>query len=373
MNVPLTLGGDNSRRREDALKVAVLGGGHGAVAAAGDLALRGHDVRLALRNRERFAPLFAGRTIRLEGLLDGEAELAEVTDDHARAAAGADVVVVPLPAYAQAEVAARVAPALRAGQVVYLTAGTFGSFVFRETARRAGATDVVVAENATLPYGARISGASSVRVGLLASHLPTGVYPADRSDEALAPVRELYPATEPVEDALAAGLLNFDGALHAPLVFMNAGSIETLDSFDIHVDGNPPSVVTVSVALDRERIALREALGYTSHHWPLEDLYSRVGETFYGVISRERIERQSVWREKIDFRHRYVVEDVACGLALWSSLGRRLGVPTPLADAFLTLASTVNGEDYRETGRTLENLGLAELSVHELKERLRRG
>ena len=355
------------------MKVAVLGGGHGAVAAAGDLALRGHEVTLALRNRDRFAEIFATRRIRLDGLIDGEAELAGVVDDHARAVDGADVVVVPLPAHAQEEMAERVAPALRAGQVVYLTTGTFGSYVFRETLKRAGAADVTVAENATLPYGARISGPGSVRVGLLAKHLPTGVYPAARAAGALEPVGELYPATEPVEDALSAGLLNFDGALHAPLVLMNAGSIEWRDDFDIHVDGNPPSVVKVSVALDRERIALREALGYTSHHWPLADLYSRVGETFYGVISRDRMERQSVWREKIDFHHRYVAEDIGCGLALWSSLGRKLGVPTPLADVFLTLASTVNDVDYRATGRTLENLGLADLSLEALKERLQQG
>ena len=35
--------------------VAVRGGGHGALAAVGDLALRGYEVRLALLNRERFA------------------------------------------------------------------------------------------------------------------------------------------------------------------------------------------------------------------------------------------------------------------------------------------------------------------------------
>ncbi len=355
------------------MKVAVLGGGHGAVATAGDLARRGHDVSLALRNRERFAQIFATRRIRLEGLIEDEVEVARVGDDHAAAVRGADAVVVPLPAHAQEAMALRVAGAVGAGQTVYLTTGTFGSYVFRETLRRAGGADVAVAENATLPYGARMSGPASVRIGLLASHLPTGVYPAARTEEALGTVRELYPATEPVEDALSAGLLNFDGALHAPLVFMNAGPIEQRDDFDIHLDGNPPSVVRVSVALDRERIALREALGYTSHHWPLEDLYSRVGETFYGVITRERMERQSVWRETIDFRHRYVVEDVGCGLALWSSLGRRLGVPTPLADAFLALAAAVNGEDYRTTGRTLENLGLAGLSDEQLRERLRTG
>jgi opine dehydrogenase len=85
------------------------------------------------------------------------------------------------------------------------------------------------------------------------------------------------------------------------------------------------------------------------------------------------MERQSVWREKIDFHHRYVTEDVGCGLALWSSLGRRLGVATPLADAFLAIASAVNGEDYKQSGRTLENLGLAQLSAAELRERLSSG
>ena len=352
------------------MKVAVLGGGHGAVAAAGDLARQGHEVRLGLRNRLRFEEIFSRRTIRLEGLIEGEAEVAEVSSDHASVVAGADVVLVPLPADAQETVARAVAPTLRAGQVVYLTPGTFGSFVFREALKRAGAAEVCVAESATLPYGARMSGPASVRIGLVASNLPTGVYPAARTEMALEPIRELYPVAEPVEDGLAAGLLNFDGALHAPLVFMNAGQVEGLDSFDIHLEGNPSSVVRVSVALDRERIALRQALGYHTHHWPLEDLYSRVGMTFYGVLSRETMERQSVWREKIDFHHRYVTEDVACGLALWSSLGRRLGVATPLADAFLAIASAVNGEDYKRSGRTFENLGLARLSADELRERL---
>ena len=353
--------------------VAVLGGGHGALAAAGDLGLRGYEVRLALRNRERFAELFATRRVRLTGRIEGEAELAWVGDDHTRAVAGADIVVVPLPGPAQAAMAERVAGALAPGQVVYLTTGTFGSYVFGETLRRLGGPPVPVAENATLPYGVRATGGNSAQIGLVAEHLPTGVYPAAATDEALELVSELYPATEAVEDALSAGLLNFDGALHPPLVLMNAGSIENLPEFDVHLDGNPASVVRVSVALDEERIAVREALGYTAPHWPLADLYSRVGETFYGVITRERMDRDSVWREKISFQHRYVEEDVGCGLALWSSLGRRLGVHTPLADAFLTLASTINGVDYARTGRTLENLEVAEASLEQLKDWLVHG
>lgn len=119
--------------------VAVLGGGHGALATAGDLALRGFEVRLALRNRARFAELFQTRRVRLEGILAGEAELASVTDDHAAAVAGADVVVVPLPAYAQAEMARRIAPAVEPHQLIALTTGTFGAYVFGQQLRAAGA------------------------------------------------------------------------------------------------------------------------------------------------------------------------------------------------------------------------------------------
>ena len=349
--------------------IAVCGGGHGALTAAGDLTQRGFEVRLALRNRDRFAPVFETGRIRLEGALDGEVEVASVTDDHAAAVRGADLVLLPLPAQAQVEVAERIAPAVGPDQLVYLTKGTFGA----TAVRRILGGRVAVSENAILPYGTRVTGPDSVRVGLLAEHLPTGVYPASATDDVLAAIGRVYPATERAEDVLDASLLNFDPALHAPLVLMNAGAIEKLPEFDIHTQGNPPSVVAVSIALDEERIGLREALGYGPPHWPLADLYSRRGETYFGVLTEERMGKQSVWREKIDFRHRYVEEDVGYGLALWSSLGRKLGVPTPVGDALLLLASIVNGIDYAVEGRTLERLGLAGLAIEELRRGLRTG
>ena len=82
------------------------------------------------------------------------------------------------------------------------------------------------------------------------------------------------------------------------------------------------------------------------------------------------MQRKSVWREPLGFEHRYLVEDVGFGLVLWSSLGRELGLPTPLSDAFVDLASTVLGRDLRESGRSLERLGLAGLDAAGLRARL---
>jgi opine dehydrogenase len=44
---------------KDAMKIAVLGGGHGAYAAAADLTLSGHEVRLWRRDGAALAPLLA--------------------------------------------------------------------------------------------------------------------------------------------------------------------------------------------------------------------------------------------------------------------------------------------------------------------------
>ena len=70
------------------------------------------------------------------------------------------------------------------------------------------------------------------------------------------------------------------------------------------------------------------------------------------------------------FQHRYVSEDAACGLAMLVSLGRQYQVPTPLAQAFLTVAGVINGTDYLASGRTLESLGLGGLSPQDLLARL---
>ncbi|HYW26796.1 MAG TPA: NAD/NADP octopine/nopaline dehydrogenase family protein [Terriglobales bacterium] len=334
------------------LVVAVLGGGHGALAAAGDLALRGFSVRLALRSRDRFGELFETGRVELSGAIEGTGRLAAVTDDHAAAVRGADLVLVPLPATAQAAMARRIAGAVPDGQVVALLPGNLGSQVMRRALPAA-----VFAETATLPYGARQRGQAAAGLALVAHHNPAGVYPSAATGPALDLLRRVYPAVEPVEDVLSAALLNSNGSLHAPLVLLNAGPVERLGAYDIHNEGTTPGIRRVIAALDAERIALREALGYRGPHWPLSDYYDDA-DWFYGPGAYSRVQTRSVWREKIGFDHRYVAEDVGCGLALWASLGRALGVATPLVDAFLHQFAALTGVDWYASGRTLESLGL---------------
>ena len=66
--------------------------------------------------------------------------------------------------------------------------------------------------------------------------------------------------------------------------------------------------------------------------------------------------------------HRYIFEDVPMSLVPIASLGRALGAATPTIDMIIDLANLLHGVDYRSSGRTVEKLGLAGLSVKEILE-----
>ncbi len=116
------------------MRIAVLGGGNGSFAAAGDMALAGHDVRLWRRDAEAVrAHNAAGGTITVKDFRGRhEAKLSLVTNDIAAAVRDAELILCPAPATAQPDIARALAPHLKDGQVVFLPPGTFGSLHFRE-------------------------------------------------------------------------------------------------------------------------------------------------------------------------------------------------------------------------------------------------
>ncbi len=363
------------------MKIAVLGGGHGCYAAAADLTEQGHEVRLWRRDATALAPLIASHTITVKDFAGRrDARIALATPDIGAAVRGAQLLLAPSPAFAQADIARQLAPHLEDGQVVFLPPGTFGSYVMATTVRAAGSqARVTFAETGTLPYLTRKHGPTEIAITIRAKRLPTGVFPAANAAQAFAVIKQAYPSIEPIEDALSGALMNAGPIIHPPLILMNAGPLElfarpgergftkrvpapvlALGGWDIHNEGTQASIRRVTDALDMERIAIREALGYRPYHFPLRDHYT-TGNWMYGD-AHDRLVDSGDWREKIDFAtHRYIREDIAYGLAFLVSVGQWAGVPTPVATGLLALASAIVGEDLSRGSRTLTLLDLASL------------
>ncbi|MBL4800944.1 MAG: NAD/NADP octopine/nopaline dehydrogenase family protein [Emcibacter sp.] len=359
------------------MKVTVIGGGHGSYAAAAELSEQGHEVCFWRRNKEAFSAVLTTKTVYIKDFKGERAvQIAHPTTDISEAISGADLIIIPLPATAHEALAQQVAPLFEEGQVVFLTPGTFGSYIFLKAMREAGNTaDITFAETGTLPYLARKRTDDFVVVSGYAKRLPTGCLPARNSAKAFEIIKQAYPAIEPIEDALSGALMNGGPIIHPPLIMMNVGALEHFEKWDIHNEGTTPSIRRVQDALDGERIAIREALGYTAPHFPLANHYASEGEEWmYGRSAHEMIMDSGDWCEDIDPRsHRYVLEDIALGLSFLISMGKWADVATPMASGLLTLSSTISGRNFYDTGRTLENLGLDGLNNNQMTELLQSG
>jgi opine dehydrogenase len=180
---------------------------------------------------------------------------------------------------------------------------------------------------------------------------------------------------EPCGDALSGALMNAGPIIHPPLIVMNAGPMEHFERWDIHKEGTQGSIRRVTDALDAERIAVREALGYRGPHFPLAHHYASEGEQWmYGRGSHDRLTDSSDWRERIVLtEHRYMREDLHLGLSFLVSVAGLVGVATPLAKAFLAIGGAICGEDFLGGGRTLASLGLGQLDRDGLQKLLREG
>jgi opine dehydrogenase len=364
------------------LVFAVLGGGNGGLATAADLALKGFPVRLYSSYEETIAPIAAQGGLELEvlpssGLKGGFARLERATTDIAAAVAGADVILVVTPAPSQRRYAEKVAPHLRRGQVVVLNPGSFGgSLEFSQVLAARGAPPVTVAETECLIYAGRKKGPTHMWIRGYKKGLRLAAFPARETARVLSLLRQAYPDLAEADSVLETGLSNPNPIIHIPIMILNAARIEAPGDFLFYWEGVTPAVGRVIEALDAERLAVGEALGV-----PLRSAYEQDlewyghqgthGDNIYETHVNNPIYQWSL--APTSFEHRYLTEDTPYGLVPIEDLGRRLGVPTPRLSAAIEYVSLLTRRDLRRGARTIEKLGLADLSPAELRHYVRTG
>jgi opine dehydrogenase len=350
----------------------VIGAGHGGRAMAAHLALMGFQVTLYNRTFDHIAALKARGGIDLEsaeGGLHGFAKLALVTSDMSEALQDTQMVMVVVPSSAHADVAKSAAPYLKDGQIVVLHPGrTCGALEFSKVLRDQGCTaDVTLAEAETFIYASRSDGPAQARIFRIKEAVPLAALPAIRTKAVLAAIQPAYPQFIDGGNVLNTGMNNMGAIFHPALTLLNAGWIEaTHGDYQFYIDGVTPSVARVLEVLDRERVTVASSLGLrarTGLEW-LQMAYNTIGEDLHEAIHNQPgyygIKAPST------LNHRYIFEDVPMSLVPIASLGERFGVSVRGMDSIIRLACIVHRTDYWKRGRTVDKLGIGDLSVSEL-------
>ena len=358
------------------MRVTILGAGNGGQTMAADLAARGADVLLyeypALADTVA-ALRRSGNVIRLSGALQAEARLHTVTTDIEEAMAFADVVYFVAPAFAQAPMLEPAVPLFRPGQIAILVPGNFGSLWLRRRLIEAGTSrGVFLGETDTLPYACRLRSPGHVDVWDVKTYTGIGTLPGDECSEVCLRLEQVFPVPfRMYGDVLNVGIANTNMIIHCVTMLMNAGRIENDErGFRFYADGMTESVCAVMEAMDRERLAVGEALGCT-----LTTMYQDAVGTYADDCGGESLHEAlttcaAYSRHGVDsprsLAHRYLTEDVPYLLVPLAELAALAGIPVPVVTSVITLAETVHRTSYRSSGRTLESLGLAGMSREEI-------
>lgn len=355
-----------SLKRHRPRTVAVLGGGNGGQTMAAHLALKGARVRLYVRKEATATALRDKGGIELRGCLKGVGEPELITTDIAMAVTGADLIMVVVPADAHRPLAELCAPYLTEGQIVVLHPGRTGGaleFYHKAHCQKKG---TIVSEAQTLLYACRAIETGICQVYGVKDAVPVAALPSYQTTHVVEQLNAFFPQFVPGDNVLKTSLENFGAIFHPAITLLNASRMESGDSFQFYKDGVTPSVAEVLEGLDEERVAIATALGLrtlSAREW-IYIAYGASGTTLYEAI-HNNLAYDNIMAPMTTMQ-RYITEDVPMSLVPLAHFADMLGVSTPLMKQMIMLASVIHGVDYFKSGRTMEDMGLANFSLRQI-------
>ncbi len=348
------------------LLFCILGAGHGGLAMAGHLAIKGFRVNLYNRGRRRILPVIHRGGIKVEGEVKGFGKIDLASTNMKECMEEADVLMVVVPALAHSFIAETCAPYLKENQIVLLNPGrTGGALEFYNVLKEKELKRFpFIAEAQTFLYASRALGPAHAKIFSVKNSIPLATLPAYWIPGVQKIINRAFPQFIPGDNIFKTSFDNIGAIFHPALTILNAGWIEdTHGDFEYYIQGASESVARALEKLDKERMAVAAALGikalsakawlYTAYSAAGKDLYEAIHDNpgYLGINAPDRL------------HHRYVDEDVPMSLVPIASLGEMLKVETPTIRAVIHLASIMRGIDFWEIGRTVEKLGIKGMSI----------
>lgn len=355
------------------LRVGIAGAGAIAFGAAAFLEQVGHKATLWSPSGERTRRLAAGEPLVATGAVEGSFRPG-VAGSAAELTAGADVILVALPAYGHKVVFDALAPHLSEGQTVLISShASFGALYLSRRLAERGVTVPIVAWGTTVTSGRQPSPVEA-QVNTVRSKVDICTLPAWLSAEGLACCQALFgDRFVEREGLLAIALSNLNPQNHMGIALCNMTRMEHREDWAQGYNVTP-NVGRLLEALDRERLAIAEALGLS-----VRTIFEHFHLSFHVPMASVSAMNQEMHRKgrggtgPATADSRYVTEDVPYGLLMTVKLGEMTGCPAVLHRAGVEVFSALYGRDFFAENGLLAALGIDGMRLDELQQLARDG
>ena len=353
------------------MKIAIVGSGNGAVTAAVDMVDKGHDVRLYCRNESISKFDVALEKGGFDFNNEGEEkfiEFTDISDDMEYVLDGADIVQVIIPSSFIEYYAKVMSKFVTNDHLIFFNiAASMGSIRFMNVLEDRH-IDVHPHFADTLTYGTRVDfNNAKVDLSLNVRRVFFSTFDRSELNESYEKVSKIYDYLVKEESLLKTNLENGNPEVHPGPTLLNVGRIDYSEEFSLYKEGITKHTVRLLHAIEIERLNLGRKLGFelsTAKESRIQRGYLErkdEDEPLNRLFNTSPVFSQIPGPNHVE--NRYLTEDIAYGLVLWSSLGRVIDVPTPNIDAVIMIASTILERDFFEEGLTIEELGLDKLGL----------
>ena len=298
-----------------------------------------------------------------------------LTTDIDQAIAYSDILILPVPSFAQEPLFKQMLPYLKSNQTIVLMPGNYGSLALNQLKIELGYQDLNLnfVDAISIPWATRITGNAEIAILGMKSFLPIAALPASKTEEILALLQPIFPLKlTALENVIAAGLENINFGGHPLMTTLNIGLLENFPGkFNYYTDCCSPATAKACESMDKERLAVGEAMGLAlkSELEAMNELYEMDAKSVY-ELNKTSQTHGSVNGAPDSSTNRYITEDVPYLLVPCVEFAKLLGVKTPIAISVLHLTNAFNEADYFNSGRTLEKMGLSSMTLPEILKKI---
>ncbi len=352
------------------LKFAVIGAGAGGQSMAAILSQDGYNVRLHEKDKNKVDVLNKLGVIKITGAIEAEGFPEIVTDDFDAVVKDADVVMVMTTTDVHSEIAAKIIPNLKNGQVILLNPGHIGGALeFSKIVKSRGSKEnIIIGEAADLLYACRTSEPGFVYHSGIKNKTKVATIPATDAAKLIEIIDPAIPKFIAVENVLITSFNSAGAMLHPIPTLMNMNKIDSGQSFDYYMEGITKNISKLIEKADNERLKVADALGLSLDSLinTLKAVYNLEGDNLYELLQNNKA--YVGVNSPDNYNHRFIIEDILNGLVPLSSFAITLNIDTPIINSFIKIGSIATGRDLYKEGRTVEKLGLAGKSISEIYE-----
>lgn len=361
-------------------KVSVVGAGNGGMTAAYHFAKKGYSVCIydsrefdvqikAIKNNGGIKALEKAHDCPM--ILGGfETDITATTDEKI-VAEFSDLIVIICPSFAQQLLFEKILPYLKNNQKIILMPGNYAGLVLDKVVsdKRKG-LDLTFIDAISIPWATRIEKPGEITIMGIKQFLPVSIFPKKKqTNELIDQLNDLLPIPiEVLDNPLIAGLENINFGGHPLLTVLNMGLLENFDGdFCYYRDCCSKATSNACAVMDKERISVGEAFGFKlrTELEAMNILYDDNCKTVY-EFNRASSTHSKINKAPNSSKARYITEDVPYLMVPCYELACLAGIKVPIIESCINLANAYNGDDYFENGRTLEKMGLNNLSIEEI-------